>query len=317
MIRLFYPNARTQINRHLLRRCSKSAFSEQDLRIQELQQLLRNQIKSKDYESAKTTAIECLDECTLIFTNDHPVTASSYNNLALVHKNLGENLKLDGKFQESELEYEKSAECYEAGLKIYQTILGEDHLHTASIHANLAVLYRIMSEIMGRRYAYLELGREHCLRAMEIRRDKSGGDDPYYLWSKFTYGTILASEEKNLDAQETLAETLRSYRKAVGKTHGLATMLNDISLFYEHVGNADLSLRLMEECLEVREEILGPDHPECEYTRGVLEYLKPKAEEVLRKRELAEAKQREKEKAKEKRLAAKAKFKEITDGENL
>merc|ERR1719461_948720 len=163
-----------------------------------------------------------------------------------------------------------------------------------------------MSEVMDRRYIYLDLAREHCLVAMDSRLKLNGENDPQYLWSRFTYGTILASEEKYLEAQELLSETLREYREAVGQTAGLGTMLNDISLFFEHVGQADKALLLMEECVQVREAVLGRDHETTEYSKKVLEYLRPLAEEVVQKTAADEAKLREKEKAKEKKKKSKS-----------
>ena len=58
---------------------------------------------------------------------NHPNTAASYNNLALVYKNEGE--------------YKKAKELYLKSLNIRKRVLGENHPDTANSYNNLAEIY--------------------------------------------------------------------------------------------------------------------------------------------------------------------------------
>jgi tetratricopeptide (TPR) repeat protein len=66
------------------------------------------------------------------FGEKHSVVASGLNNLALVHKELGE--------------LEKAVEYYEKARVMYEELLGKEHTSTLTTLTNLGVILRVSSE---------------------------------------------------------------------------------------------------------------------------------------------------------------------------
>ena len=93
------------------------------------------------YEKALTTHQNILGE-------EHPSTATSYNNLAALYESMGE--------------YAKALPLHEKALKICQDILGEEHPSTAKSYNNLAVFYYRQNEFTK---AYTAMQ-----RAVDIRK---------------------------------------------------------------------------------------------------------------------------------------------------
>ena len=80
------------------------------------------------YGDARDVGTECRHLVIECFGADHPASASAANNLALMHKSLGET-------QDAVL-------LYSEALKTYRVVLGEVHSSTATAACNLALLYR-------------------------------------------------------------------------------------------------------------------------------------------------------------------------------
>ncbi|MDQ7085764.1 MAG: tetratricopeptide repeat protein [Sulfurovum sp.] len=80
---------------------------------------------------------------------EHPSTATSYNNLAGLYESMGA--------------YEKAEPLYLKALKISEKLLGEEHPSTATSYNNLAGLYRAMG-------AY-EKAEPLYLKALKIREN--------------------------------------------------------------------------------------------------------------------------------------------------
>ena len=86
----------------------------------------------QDAQHIIVTALKGLEIELKTLGPDHPRTATTYNNMALVYNNQGE--------------YEKALEWYEKGLEIDLKTLGPDHPSTASTYFNLGALYYNMKD---------------------------------------------------------------------------------------------------------------------------------------------------------------------------
>ena len=82
----------------------------------------RDAIRTGDYASGKVAAERFLEEATAHYGEQHPAVASALNNLALVHKHLG-NLQ-------------EAVDTYEKALTTYREVVGEDHPSTITATAN-------------------------------------------------------------------------------------------------------------------------------------------------------------------------------------
>ena len=72
--------------------------------------------------------------CARLFGENHPDTATSYNNIAGVYEAMGE--------------YEKAVVGYQKALSVFRNVLGDDHPDTAMMHNNIAYAYDHMGEYM-------------------------------------------------------------------------------------------------------------------------------------------------------------------------
>ena len=64
-----------------------------------------------------------------ILGEEHPDTATSYNNIGSIYNNMGDN--------------KKALEYYELSLNIRKKILGEEHPDTATSYNNIGLIYKI------------------------------------------------------------------------------------------------------------------------------------------------------------------------------
>lgn len=98
------------------------------LQIRALQEQMSELYRAGRYGDARDVAIECRNLVRKNFGPEHPASASAANNLALMHKTLGD--------------LEDARHLYDEALKTYRVVLGDEHTSTATAACNLALLYR-------------------------------------------------------------------------------------------------------------------------------------------------------------------------------
>jgi len=98
------------------------------MRLRSLQQKMHEMHASGSYVEARDLAEECRTIALGLFGPDHPVSASSVNNLALMYKALGET--------------GRATKYYREALGLYRRSVGQVHRSTATVACNLALLLR-------------------------------------------------------------------------------------------------------------------------------------------------------------------------------
>lgn len=99
-----------------------------EARLRELQAQMQRLHAAGSYEAARGLAEECRSLALGEFGPEHPVSASAVNNLALMHKSLGQT--------------ERATVLYREALELYGRSVGEAHRSTATVACNLALLLR-------------------------------------------------------------------------------------------------------------------------------------------------------------------------------
>ncbi|EOD08703.1 hypothetical protein EMIHUDRAFT_258178, partial [Emiliania huxleyi CCMP1516] len=89
-----------------------------EARIRSLQQQIGKAHAAGKYDEARLAAAECRELARSLFGPDHPVSASAVNNLALVHRSLGER--------------ERATALYREALVLYRRSVGAEHQSTAT-----------------------------------------------------------------------------------------------------------------------------------------------------------------------------------------
>ncbi|MFM9964396.1 MAG: tetratricopeptide repeat protein [Planctomycetaceae bacterium] len=175
-----------------------------------------------------------------LFGEDHPDTATSLNNLALLY--------------ESQANYAAAEPLYQRALKISEKALGPDHPDTATILNNLAGLYESQAN-----YAAAEPLHQ---RALKIKEKALGPDHPDTATSLNNLAKLYESQANYAAAEPLFQRTLKIREKALGPDHpNTATSLNNLAALYESQANYAAAEPLCQRALKIREKALGPDHP--------------------------------------------------------
>jgi CHAT domain-containing protein/tetratricopeptide (TPR) repeat protein len=214
---------------------------------------------------------------------DHPDTATSLNNLALLYMNQGAYAKAEPLLIRALAIYEKAlgpdhpdtaaslnnlAELYRSqgayakaepllirALAIYEKALGPDHPDTATSLLNLAALYMNQGA-----YAKAET---FYLRALAIREKALGPDHPDTATSLNNLAELYRSQGAYAKAEPLLIRALAIYEKALGPDHpDTAASLNNLAMLYMNQGAYAKAETFYLRALAIREKALGPDHPD-------------------------------------------------------
>jgi tetratricopeptide (TPR) repeat protein len=171
---------------------------------------------------------------------DHPNTAESINNWAMLLKDNGD--------------FTVARPYYERALAIRERALGSDHPDTAESVNNLGGLLFGLGDYAAAR-PYLE-------RALAIREKALGPDHPDTAQSLNNVGSLLDSMGDLAAARPYLERALMIRERTLGSDHPTtATILNNLGFLLQGMGEWTAALKYYERALGIREKALEPDHP--------------------------------------------------------
>ena len=160
--------------------------------------------RSGDYRKALKTSEELKTETEKHFGRDHPVTASAYNNVGLLQKQMGD--------------FDQARQSYRDALKIYKKTVGTGHASYASILHNLGNLNHSMIHFdtslkATDRLTLIEQAAEYLEQAWKIRVDEMGAEHPHTVASLSSWGSVIATQILHHHKASTTTDTTgqRSY----------------------------------------------------------------------------------------------------------
>ncbi len=172
---------------------------------------------------------------------DHPVTASSLNNLALLYQ-------AQGKLTDAE-------PLHRRALEIRERVLGPDHPDTALSLNNLAGLYQSQGKLTEAEPRYR--------RALEIFERVLGPDHPQTALSLNNLAELFRAQGKLTEAEPLLRRALEIRERVLGPDHpNTALSLNNLAGLYQTQGKLTEAEPRYRRALEIFERVLGPDHPQ-------------------------------------------------------
>ncbi len=197
-----------------------------------------------------------------ILGEDHPATADSKSNLAVL-------CEKQGKFTKAESLHLRS-------LAIREKVLGLEHPDTASAYNNLAAQF----EKQGR---FLE-GTSMHLKALAIRESKLGPEHPLTADSLNNLA-IIYTDQGIFDKAEPLhLRSLAIREKVLGAGHpATASSYNNLAILYLNQGRYEEAESLYKKALSMRKDISASGHPDIADTLNnlaVLYYNQNKLEEA-------------------------------------
>jgi tetratricopeptide (TPR) repeat protein len=220
--------------------------------------------------------------CRDVLGEEHPGTATSYNNLAFRLDALGKHSEAQPLFQRAldirrktlgENHPDTAASCsqlalnldaqgklaeslplYQLALDTFRLVLGEEHPHTATVYNNLAVNLSTQGK-------YAEALQQNQ-KSLEIHRKVSGEDSYSIATSYNNLAMDLYNQGKYFEAQPLLQKALDIRRKIVGEEHrGIAEIYQNLALNLEALGNHAEAQRLYQKVLDINRKVLGEEHP--------------------------------------------------------
>jgi CHAT domain-containing protein/tetratricopeptide (TPR) repeat protein len=171
---------------------------------------------------------------------DHPGTATSLNNLAVLYNYQGL--------------YSQTEPLIKRALAIREKALGPDHLDTAQSLNNLAFLYNSQGL-----YSKAE---PLFKRALAIHEKALGHDHPTTATSLSNLASLHDSQGLYSQAEPLFKRALAIHEKALGHDHPTtAISLNNLASLHDSQGLYSQAELLLKRALAIREKALGPDHP--------------------------------------------------------
>ncbi len=172
--------------------------------------------------------------------HDHPNTATSVNNLALLYKRQGR--------------YAEAGPLYQRALAIQEEVLGPDHPNTATSLNNLALFCKSQG-----RYGEAE---PLYQRALAVREEALGPDHPDTANSLNNLAALYYSQRRYAEAEPLHQRALAIREKALVPNHpDTASSLSNLAGIYRSQGRYAEAEPLVQRALAICEKALGPDHP--------------------------------------------------------
>jgi tetratricopeptide (TPR) repeat protein len=174
------------------------------------------------------------------FGNDHPETALSLNDLALLLQDQGD---LAG-----------ARQLQERALAIREQTRGRDHPDTAESLNNLALLLKAQGELAA--------ARPPAERALAIYEKVFGEEHPSTATALNNLALLMQAQGDLAGARPLFERALAIYEKVLGDHPSTAASLNNLAFLLEALGDRAAARRLYERALAIDEKVLGEDHPD-------------------------------------------------------
>jgi tetratricopeptide (TPR) repeat protein len=193
-----------------------------------------------EYALAQPLLEKVLEICRRLLTDDHPYTATSFDDLAA-------DLNAQGKYAAAQTLYEK-------GLEINRRLLTHDHPDTAASYNNVALNLGAQGK-----YAQAQPLYE---KALEIYRRVLTDNHRHTATCYNNVAANLNSQGKYKLAQPLYAKALEIHRRLLTDDHlDTANSYSNLGLNFIDQGQYALAQPLCEKALEIRRRLLTDDHP--------------------------------------------------------
>ncbi len=195
--------------------------------------------------SARYAVVEQVWREALFFTQEilgeeHPSTATSYNNVAY-------NLNAQGRLQEAEPLFRKA-------LEICERVLGEEHPSTATSYNNVASNLNAQGRLQEAEPLYR--------KALEICERVLGEEHPSTATSYNNVASNLNAQGRLQEAEPLFRKALEICERVLGEEHpSTATSYNNVASNLNAQGRLQEAEPLYRKALEIRERVLGEEHP--------------------------------------------------------
>jgi tetratricopeptide (TPR) repeat protein len=182
-------------------------------------------------------ALELQEE---LFGEEHPATATSYNNIGSAYGDLG-------KHQDALIYKEKA-------LELRKKLLGEKHYNTIASYNNVGLTYGVL----GNNQEALKFQEKALKLQKEVFGEEHSATAVFYDNIGLNYGAL----GNNQEALKFQKKALELQIKFFGEKHpSTAISYNNIGFTYGSLGKHQEALKFQEKALELQKEVFGEKHP--------------------------------------------------------
>uniref|UniRef100_UPI00145F4192 tetratricopeptide repeat protein n=1 Tax=Brasilonema sp. UFV-L1 TaxID=2234130 RepID=UPI00145F4192 len=246
------------------------------------------------YDQAEPWYKLCLEVTKKRLRDEHPLVATSLNNLAQLyfsqgrypeaeplhqqaleltrrvlgdeHPDIAQSLNNLAGLYYSQGRYAEAEPLYQQALELTRRLLGEEHPSVATSLNNLALLYSSQG-----RYTEAE---PLLQQALELTRRLLGDEHPSVATSLNNLALLYYSQGRYAEAEPLYQQALELTRRLLGEEHpNVATSLNSLALLYKSQGRYAEAEPLLQQALELTRRLLGDEHPSVAASLNNLAYL--------------------------------------------
>ena len=193
-----------------------------------------------EYEKAQGLYRKALAISERVLGEEHPDTATGYNNLAYVYASQGE--------------YGKAEVLYKKALAISERVLGEEHPSTAASYNNLAYVYDSQGEYGKAEVLYK--------KALAIRERVLGEEHPDTAASYNNLAGVYEKQGEYGKAKGLYEKALAISERVQGKDHpSTAIIYSNLGYLYKSQGRYEIAINYCCKAYNVFVCRLGIDHP--------------------------------------------------------
>jgi tetratricopeptide (TPR) repeat protein len=202
-----------------------------------------------------------------VFGDEHPETAKTMNDLALLLRAQGD---LEG-----------ARPLFERALAIRQKVLGPEHPGTANSLNNLANLLQRQGELAHARVLFE--------RALTIREKVLGPEHPVTARSRNNLAVLLETQGDFAASRLLKERALDIHERMLGPEHRTtARSLHNLAVLRELQNDLSGARALYERALTIKDKVLGPEHLDTAITLNNLGKLLTEQGDLARARTLSE-----------------------------
>jgi tetratricopeptide (TPR) repeat protein len=193
-----------------------------------------------DFVTAQPLYERALDSDRRVLGEDHPLTATSYDDLAL-------NLQAQGKHAAAQPLFEKA-------LAIRRRVLTDEHPDTTSSYNNAGYNLNVQGKF--------DQAQPLFEKALELRRRLLSDDHPDTATSYNNLAFNINAEGKYAQAQPLYEKALEIRRRLLSDNHSdTATSYNNLAINLNAQGKHASAQPLYAKALEIRRRLFSDDHP--------------------------------------------------------
>ncbi|MGN9806255.1 tetratricopeptide repeat protein [Micromonospora sp. L32] len=184
-----------------------------------------------------------------VLGEEHPMTLTSMNNLAIVVSRMGE--------------LAEARRLHEQVLQQRRRVLGEEHPTTVISMGNLAAVLSDMGELAEARRLHEQVLQQH--------RRVLGGEHPTTLTSMNNLALVLRRMGQLAEARRLHEQALQLRRLVLGEEHPTTlTSMGNLATVLSDMGELAEARRLHEQVLQQHRRVLGEEHPTTVISMGNL-----------------------------------------------